>query len=139
LKRSAKNIKLTSVDEIFSTEESRTDANRKKVMELPLAELYSFKNYPFRVVDDGAMRDTAESIEKYGVLVPAIARPRTEGGYELVAGHRRFYSAGIPLYTHAIHKSIRRQADRPDCSAYRLSDAGRAGVSASYSGAGSRN
>lgn len=89
MKSSAKNIKLTSVDEIFSTEESRTDANREKVMELPLAELYPFKNHPFRVVDDEAMRDTAESIEKYGVLVPAIARPRAEGGYELVAGHRR--------------------------------------------------
>ena len=89
MKSSAKNIKLTSVDEIFSTEESRADANREKVMELPLAELYPFKNRPFRVVDDEAMRDTAESIEKYGVLVPAIARPRAEGGYELVAGHRR--------------------------------------------------
>jgi ParB family chromosome partitioning protein len=89
LKSSAKNIKLTSVDEIFSTEESRADTNREKVMELPLAELYPFKNHPFRVVDDEAMRDTAESIEKYGVLVPAIARPRAEGGYELVAGHRR--------------------------------------------------
>jgi ParB family chromosome partitioning protein len=89
LKSSAKNIKLTSVDEIFSTEESRADTNREKVMELPLAELHPFKNHPFRVVDDEAMRDTAESIEKYGVLVPAIARPRAEGGYELVAGHRR--------------------------------------------------
>lgn len=89
MKSSAKNIKLTSVDEIFSTEESRTDANQEKVMELPLAELYPFKNHPFRVVDDEAMRDTAESIEKYGVLVPGIARPRAEGGYELVAGHRR--------------------------------------------------
>ncbi|MDD3833743.1 MAG: ParB/RepB/Spo0J family partition protein [Oscillospiraceae bacterium] len=89
MKSSAKNIKLTSVDEIFSTEESRADANREKVMELPLAELHPFKNHPFRVVDDEAMRDTAESIEKYGVLVPAIARPRAEGGYELVAGHRR--------------------------------------------------
>jgi ParB family chromosome partitioning protein len=58
-------------------------------MELPLSELYPFKNHPFRVVDDEAMQDTAESIEKYGVLVPAIARPRAEGGYELVAGHRR--------------------------------------------------
>lgn len=89
MKSSAKNIKLTSVDEIFSTEESRADTNREKVMELPLAELHPFKNHPFRVVDDEAMRDTAESIEKYGVLVPAIARPRAEGGYELVAGHRR--------------------------------------------------
>lgn len=89
MKSSAKNIKLTSVDEIFSTEESRADTNREKVMELPLAELHPFKNHPFRVVDDEAMRNTAESIEKYGVLVPAIARPRAEGGYELVAGHRR--------------------------------------------------
>jgi ParB family chromosome partitioning protein len=89
LKSSAKNIKLTSVDEIFSTEESRADTNREKVMELPLAELHPFKKHPFRVVDDESMRDTAESIGKYGVLVPAIARPRAEGGYELVAGHRR--------------------------------------------------
>lgn len=89
MKSSAKNINLTSVDDLFSTEESRADANREKVVEIPLTELFPFKDHPFKVKDDEAMLDTAESIKEYGVLVPAIARPRDEGGYELVAGHRR--------------------------------------------------
>jgi len=89
LKSSAKNINLTSVDDLFSTEESRADAGREKVMEIALKELFPFKDHPFKVKDDEAMADTAESIKEYGVLVPAIARPRDEGGYELVAGHRR--------------------------------------------------
>jgi ParB family transcriptional regulator, chromosome partitioning protein len=89
LKSSAKNINLTSVDDLFSTEESRADAGREKVMEIALTELFPFKDHPFKVKDDEAMADTAESIKEYGVLVPAIARPRDEGGYELVAGHRR--------------------------------------------------
>lgn len=89
MKSSAKNINLTSVDDLFSTEESRTDAGREKVMEIALTELFPFKDHPFKVKDDEAMADTAESIKEYGVLVPAIARPRTEGGYELVAGYRR--------------------------------------------------
>jgi len=89
LKSSAKNINLTSVDDLFSTEESRADAGRERVMEISLTELFPFKDHPFKVKDDEAMADTAESIKEYGVLVPAIARPRDEGGYELVAGHRR--------------------------------------------------
>ena len=89
MKSSAKNINLTSVDDLFSTEQSRTDANREKVMEIPLTELFPFKDHPFKVIDNEAMFDTAESVRQYGVLVPAIARPRDEGGYELVAGHRR--------------------------------------------------
>lgn len=89
MKSSAKNINLTSVDDLFSTEESRADANREKVMEIALTELFPFKDHPFKVKDDEAMAETAESIKEYGVLVPAIARPRDEGGYELVAGHRR--------------------------------------------------
>lgn len=89
MKSSAKNINLTSVDDLFSTEESRADANRERVMEISLTELFPFKDHPFKVKDDEAMADTAESIKEYGVLVPAIARPRDEGGYELVAGHRR--------------------------------------------------
>ena len=89
MKSSAKNINLTSVDDLFSTEESRADAGREKVMEIALTELFPFKNHPFKVKDDEAMAETAESIKEYGVLVPAIARPRDEGGYELVAGHRR--------------------------------------------------
>ncbi|SHM92329.1 chromosome partitioning protein, ParB family [Anaerosporobacter mobilis DSM 15930] len=89
MKSSAKNINLTSVDDLFSTEESRADAGREKVMEIALTELFPFKDHPFKVKDDEAMADTAQSIKEYGVLVPAIARPRDEGGYELVAGHRR--------------------------------------------------
>ena len=89
MKSSAKNINLTSVDDLFSTEENRADAGREKVMEIALTELFPFKDHPFKVKDDEAMAETAESIKEYGVLVPAIARPRDEGGYELVAGHRR--------------------------------------------------
>lgn len=89
MKSSAKNIKLASVDDIFSTEESRTDEKLEKIVELPLTELFPFKDHPFKVIDNEAMYDTAESIKQYGVLVPAIARPRDEGGYEIVAGHRR--------------------------------------------------
>lgn len=89
MKSSAKNIKLASVDDLFSTEESRADEKREKIIEIPLTELFPFKDHPFKVIDNEAMFDTAESVKQYGVLVPAIARPRDEGGYELVAGHRR--------------------------------------------------
>ena len=89
MKSSAKNVKLASVDDLFSTEESRADEHREKVVEIPLAQLHPFKNHPFKVKDDEAMLETADSIRQYGVLVPAIARPDPEGGYELVAGHRR--------------------------------------------------
>lgn len=82
-------IVLTPVDELFSTEESRADAQREKVLEIPLIELHPFKDHPFKVIDDDHMRETAESIKEYGVIMPAIARPRAEGGYELIAGHRR--------------------------------------------------
>lgn len=89
MKSSAKNIRLTSVDDLFSTEASREEDQREKVQEIPLEELHPFPNHPFKVLDDDRMLDTAESIREYGVLVPAIARPRTTGGYELIAGHRR--------------------------------------------------
>jgi ParB family chromosome partitioning protein len=89
LKSSAKKISLTSVDDLFSTEESRVDEQREKIVEVPLSELHPFKAHPFKVIDNEAMFDTAESIKQYGVLVPAIARPREDGGYELVSGHRR--------------------------------------------------
>ena len=88
MKSSAKNINLASVDDLFSTEESRLDDGRERIIEIPLTELYPFKDHPFKVIDNEAMVETAESIKEYGVLVPAIARPREEGGYELVAGHR---------------------------------------------------
>ena len=89
MKSSAKKIELASVDDLFSTEESRQDEQLEKIQEIPLSELHPFKDHPFKVKDDDAMIETADSIKKYGVLVPAIARPRPDGGYELVAGHRR--------------------------------------------------
>ena len=89
MKSSAKKVELASVDDLFSTEEGRQDAKLEKIQEIPLSELHPFKNHPFKVKDDEAMMETADSIKQYGVLVPAIARPDPEGGYELVAGHRR--------------------------------------------------
>ncbi|MBP3540506.1 MAG: ParB/RepB/Spo0J family partition protein [Clostridia bacterium] len=95
MKSSAKNIQLTPVDDLFSSEEIRTDANRERVIELPLEELHPFRNHPFRVVDDDKMMDTAQSIQEHGVLVPAIVRQREEGGYEIVSGHRRHHACQI--------------------------------------------
>lgn len=95
LKSSAKNVQLTPVDDLFSSEETRTDANRERVVELPLEELHSFRNHPFRVVDDDKMMDTAQSIQEHGVLVPAIVRQREEGGYEIISGHRRHHACQI--------------------------------------------
>ena len=89
MKSSAKKIELASVDDLFSTEESRQDEQLEKIQEIPLSELHPFKDHPFKVKDDDAMIETADGIKKYGVLVPAIARPLPDGGYELVAGHRR--------------------------------------------------
>ena len=89
MKSSAKKIELASVDDLFSTEESRQDEQLEKIQEIPLSELHPFKDHPFKVKDDDAMIETADSIKKYGVLVPAIARSLPDGGYELVAGHRR--------------------------------------------------
>lgn len=89
MKSSARNIELASVDDLFSTQESRDDAKREKVMEIPLAELHPFRGHPFKVLDDEKMAETAESVKLYGVLVPAIARPDPNGGYEIVSGHRR--------------------------------------------------
>lgn len=95
MKSSAKNIRLSSVDELFSTQESREDAQREKVVEIALSQLHPFQNHPFQVRDDQAMQETAESIREYGVLVPAIARPDPNGGYELIAGHRRHWASQL--------------------------------------------
>ncbi len=95
MKSSAKNIKLASYDDIFKTDEEKRDDAREKVREIPLSELHPFKNHPFQVRDDDSMKETAESIKKYGVLVPAIARPRADGGYELIAGHRRRHACEL--------------------------------------------
>lgn len=89
MKSSARKVELASVDDIFSTEESRQDAAKEKVSEIPLAELFPFPDHPFSVRDDDTMKETVESVKEYGVLMPAIARPREGGGYELVSGHRR--------------------------------------------------
>ena len=95
MKSSARNIELKSVDDLFATEESRADAQREKVQNIPLEELHPFKNHPFKVKDDAAMQDTVDSVREYGVLVPAIARPDPDGGYELIAGHRRHHASEL--------------------------------------------
>ena len=89
MKSSGRNLSLTSYDDLFATDESRADADREKVMEIPLSELFPFRDHPFKVKNDEKMQETADSIREYGVLVPALARPREGGGYELISGHRR--------------------------------------------------
>ena len=89
MKSSAKNVKLASVDDLFSTEESRQDAALEKVQNIALSDLYPFPDHPFSVRDDESMKEAVESVKEYGILAPAIARPREGGGYELIAGHRR--------------------------------------------------
>lgn len=89
MKSSGKKLSLPAYDDIFSTEESRVDDAREKVVQIPLSELHPFAEHPFRVLDDEKMQETVDSIAENGVLVPAIARPRPEGGYELISGHRR--------------------------------------------------
>ena len=95
MKSSARNIELKSVDDLFATEEIREDAQREKVQNIQLEELHPFRNHPFKVKDDAAMQDTVESVREYGVLVPAIARPDPDGGYELIAGHRRHHASEL--------------------------------------------
>jgi len=95
LKNSARNVKLASVDDLFSTEESRQDVGREKVVEIALSELHPFPNHPFQVRDDDSMKEAVESVKEYGVLTPAIVRPREEGGYEIVAGHRRKHACEL--------------------------------------------
>ena len=95
MKSSAKNVKLASVDDLFSTEESRQDAGREKVVEIALSELHPFPNHPFQVRDDDSMKEAVESVKEYGIPTPAIVRPRDEGGYEIVAGHRRKHACEL--------------------------------------------
>ena len=89
------NISLKGYDDIFSTEETRTDEKLEKVQNIPLSELHPFKKHPFKVIDDESMLRTVESVAQYGVLAPAIARPREEGGYELISGHRRHHASEL--------------------------------------------
>ena len=89
------NISLSSYDDIFQTDQSREEAQQERVQEIPLSELHPFKGHPFKVLDDDAMQKTVESIAQFGVMTPAIARPRLEGGYELIAGHRRHHASEL--------------------------------------------
>ena len=89
------NVSMKGADDIFSTEESRQEQQREQVQQIPIGELFPFKNHPFKVLDDESMQRTVESVEQYGVLSPLIARPRPEGGYEIISGHRRQHAAQL--------------------------------------------
>ena len=89
------NVSLKGADDIFSTEESRQEQQREQVQQIPIGELFPFKNHPFKVLDDESMQRTVESVEQYGVLSPLIARLRPEGGYEIISGHRRQHAAQL--------------------------------------------
>ena len=93
--KSGLNVALKGLDDIFSTEESRQEEQREQVQQIPIGELFPFKNHPFKVLDDDSMSDTVESVKQYGVLAPLIARPRPEGGYEIISGHRRQHAAEL--------------------------------------------
>ena len=93
--KSNANLALKGLDEMFSTEESRQEQKREQVQQIPIEELFPFKEHPFEVLDDEAMQRTVESVAQYGVLAPLIARPRPEGGYEIISGHRRQHAAEL--------------------------------------------
>lgn len=93
--KSSVSASLSSYDDIFSTEESRQEEQREQVRQIPIGELFPFKNHPFKVLDDDSMSDTVESVKQYGVLSPLIARPRPKGGYEIISGHRRQHAAEL--------------------------------------------
>ena len=102
MQRKGANISLSSFDDIFSTEESRQESRAEKIQEIPLSELHPFKNHPFKVKDDEQMAKTVESVREYGVLVPAIARPLPDGGYELISGHRRHHASELAGKEHGL-------------------------------------
>ena len=89
------NVALKGLDDLFSSEETRQEKQREQVQQIPVSELFPFKNHPFKVLDDDAMTRTVESISQFGVLAPLIARPRPEGGYEIISGHRRKHAAEL--------------------------------------------
>ena len=95
MQKKGANISLKGYDDIFSTEESRQEEQREQVQQIPIGELFPFKNHPFKVLDDDSMSDTVESVKQYGVLSPLIARPRPKGGYEIISGHRRQHAAEL--------------------------------------------
>ena len=104
------NVSLKGADDIFSTEESRQEQQREQVQQIPIGELFPFKNHPFKVLDDESMQRTVESVEQYGVLSPLIARPRPEGGYEIISGHRRQHAAQLAGLD-ALHVIVRQMDD----------------------------
>ena len=89
------NVALKGLDDLFSSEENRQEEQREQVQQIPVSELFPFKDHPFKVLDDDAMTRTVESISQFGVLAPLIARPRPEGGYEIISGHRRKHAAEL--------------------------------------------
>ena len=93
--KSSLSVSLKGADDIFSTEENRQEEQREQVQQIPIGELFPFKNHPFKVLNDESMQRTVESVEQYGVLSPLIARPRPEGGYEIISGHRRQHAAQL--------------------------------------------
>ena len=93
--KSGLNVALKGLDDLFSTEENRQEEQREQVQQIPIRELFPFKNHPFKVLDDEAMQRTVGSVAQYGVLAPLIARPRPEGGYEIISGHRRQHAAEL--------------------------------------------
>ena len=105
--KSNANLALKGLDEMFSTEESRQEQQREQVQQIPIGELFSFKNHPFKVLDDESMQRTVESVEQYGVLSPLIARPRPEGGYEIISGHRRQHAAQLAGLVRCLSSSVK--------------------------------
>ena len=89
------NVALKGLDDLFSSEETRQEEQREQVQQIPISELFPFKDHPFKVLDDDSMKNTVESVAQYGILAPLIARPRPEGGYEIISGHRRKHAAEL--------------------------------------------
>ena len=103
------NLALKGLDDLFSTEENRQDEQREQVQQIPIDALHPFTNHPFKVLDDEAMTRTVESIAQYGVLAPLIARPRPEGGYEIISGHRRQYAATVTGFFSVMHMAMKHE------------------------------
>ena len=113
------NVALKGLDDLFSSEETRQEEQREQVQQIPVDELFPFKNHPFKVLDDDAMTRTVESISQFGVLAPLIARPRPEGGYEIISGHRRKHAAEL-AHLDTVPVIVRNmEDDHPDSSAER--------------------
>ena len=127
-------LSLTSYDDLFQSSDSRETEQREQIVELPLKQLHPFKNHPFRVRDDEAMARTVESVKEYGVLTPGIARPLPNGGYEIVAGHRRKHAcelaglATMPFIVREMDDDNRHNPHVRQQSATRKHPAKRAGV-----------